>query len=74
MTSESKINSRISLISNFIDYLEKEKIEYCLLGNLESSLLNQENDLDFYININQKKLIINLVKNFCEKKERTKKS
>ena len=66
MSLGTKINSRISLLSNFIGYLEKEKIEYCFLGDLEKSLLDQESDLDFYININQKKLIINLVQDFCE--------
>ena len=79
MSSESKINSRISLLINFIDYLEKEKMEYCLLGNIERTLLDQEQsqqmyeqnytDFDFYININKKKLIINFVQNFCEKND-----
>ena len=63
----TKINSRIGLINNFINYLQKKNIEHCFLGDVEKSLLGQESDLDFYINISQNKLIIKLVQDFCEK-------
>jgi thymidylate kinase len=65
MYPKSKINSKIELLKIFIIYLEKKKIEYCFLGDPEKHITNIEGDFDFYINIKSKRLIINLVKNFC---------
>ncbi|MDC1132731.1 hypothetical protein OAS64_02410 [Candidatus Pelagibacter sp.] len=62
-----KNNTKHIIFNNFIKYLYKKKIKYCVLTIGKNFPLQIIRDIDFYINLSNKSELINLVNIFCNK-------
>ena len=62
-----KNNTKHVIFKNFIKYLYKKKIKYCVLTNGKNFPSQIIRDIDFYINFSNKSELINLVNIFCNK-------
>jgi thymidylate kinase len=62
-----KNNTKHIIFKNFIKYLYKKKIKYCVLTNGKNFPSQIIRDIDFYINFSNKSELINLVNIFCNK-------